>query len=150
MQAKTKLPLVIVGAIQNRFAKRLRKKYASEKILFCGSVYDVEKLNALRWYSNIYFHGHSVGGTNPSLLEAMASSALICAHDNVFNRAVLGLDAFYFNDRGDIKNLLEKQLVKQNFLPLIYNNLKKIVEDYNWGKINKAYENLFNKSVALK
>jgi hypothetical protein len=60
-------------------------------------VYEQPKLTALKKYCSLYFHGHSCGGTNPSLLEAMAGSALVCAHDNAFNRAVLGEDALYFS-----------------------------------------------------
>ena len=68
-------------------------------IQFLGSIYDINLLNNLRYFSNLYFHGHTVGGTNPSLLEAMASSALICAHENVFNQSILSDDAFYFQTK---------------------------------------------------
>lgn len=61
-----------------------------------GGIYNLEHLNNLRYYSKLYFHGHSVGGTNPSLLEAMASQALIAAHNNDFNKGVLKENAFYF------------------------------------------------------
>jgi len=60
-------------------------------------------LNNLRFYSNVYFHGHSVGGTNPSLLEAMASQAFIAAHNNDFNKGVLKENAVYFSNAIDVK-----------------------------------------------
>ena len=59
-----------------------KKKFNDDRIKFVGYIPSIDELNTLRWYSNLYFHGHSVGGTNPSLLEAMASNALICAHEN--------------------------------------------------------------------
>ena len=64
----------------------LNTKYKNE-VIFLGAIYDIEALNNLRFFSKIYFHGHSVGGTNPSLLEAMASSCFIMAQSNEFNRS---------------------------------------------------------------
>ncbi len=61
-----------------------------------GGIYNINTLNNVRYYSNLYFHGHTVGGTNPSLLEAMSSGALICANDNVFNKYILEKEALYF------------------------------------------------------
>src|SRR5437764_11687109 len=90
-------PIIIVGNTNNKYGKYLKKKYSdSRKYIYIGGIYDIVIINNLRYFSNLYFHGHSVGGTNPSLLEAMSSGALIAAHDNVFNRAILEEDAFYF------------------------------------------------------
>ena len=77
---------LVVGKYHiNQFGVYLRKKYKDhQNIRFIGGVYNMEHLNNLRYYSNLYFHGHTVGGTNPSLLEAMASNALIVSHDNIF------------------------------------------------------------------
>ena len=79
----------------------------SRLIFFLGYVADIDKLNNLRYYSNIYFHGHSVGGTNPSLLEAMASNALICSHKNIFNSSILNNDAIYFSNQEELINTIE-------------------------------------------
>lgn len=76
----------------------------------------------MRYYSNLYFHGHTVGGTNPSLLEAMGSGALICAHDNIFNKAILKDDAFYFKNHKDIFKIA-LELNKKSHNNLIKNNL---------------------------
>ncbi len=99
--AKTKRKLIIIGNVNSTpSGLRWKQKYASDEIIFLGTVFDIQKLNNLRFFSNLYFHGHSVGGTNPSLIEAMASKSLICSHENEFNRAVLGEEAFYFeNDK---------------------------------------------------
>ena len=75
-------------------------------IRFVGAIYDINLLNNLRYFSKLYFHGHSVGGTNPSLLEAMASKALIAAHNNDFNKGVLQENALYFSSALEVKKNL--------------------------------------------
>ncbi|HNQ28171.1 MAG TPA: glycosyltransferase family 1 protein, partial [Aquaticitalea sp.] len=97
-------------------------------------------LNNLRYYSRYYFHGHSVGGTNPSLLEAMASNALIVAHGNVFNKSILGDQAVYFENSTDIEAVLKEDTAfcnKETFTKL---NAKKIELFYTWDAINASYE----------
>lgn len=104
-------------------------------------------MNNLRYYSNLYFHGHSVGGTNPSLLEAMASQALIMAHNNDFNRGVLSENAYYFSNAEDVKKML-LGVSKMNSLNFIKNNYEAIVNHFNWEKINAAYLRLFEECMA--
>jgi glycosyltransferase involved in cell wall biosynthesis len=143
LESQTSAPLLIVGSFANKYGMQLNRKYAAGNIIFTGGIYDSEKLNALRFFSNIYFHGHSVGGTNPSLLEAMAASALVCAHDNVFNREVLNDEGFYFKNKYDVAGLLGREISKNNFPSFINENKKKIAEKYDWGIITSAYETLF-------
>jgi hypothetical protein len=107
-----------------------------------GGIYNQEVLNNLRFFSNIYFHGHTVGGTNPSLLEAMASSALICAHDNIFNKAILGDDALYFQSKENVKEILNNSQ-KDQFTSILLNNTSKIREIFNWDKIINDYQDHF-------
>lgn len=137
-------PLLIIGSTQNKTGSSLRKRYECEQIRFQGAIFNQKLLNNLRHYCAIYFHGHSAGGTNPSLLEAMAAGALICAHDNVFNREVLGRNAFYFTGPKDIEELLQSGEIKpedrENF---ISNNIKTIKTRYNWEKIINNYHRLF-------
>jgi glycosyltransferase involved in cell wall biosynthesis len=110
-------------------------------------VYNIDQLNSLRHYSHLYFHGHSVGGTNPSLLEAMASSALIVANDNVFNRAVLEEDAFYFSDAAQIAKLLNSDLQKDHYNHFIERNRRKIDESYSWEHITDLLETSLRAAV---
>ena len=144
LQAETSLPLVIVGNHSGRFGRYLTKKYASEKIIFAGGIFEKSKLDELRRYSSLYFHGHSAGGTNPSLLEAMAASALICAHDNPFNREVLGGNAYYFKETKEVADVIQKinnnGRVNSEF---IKKNLEKVRADYTWEQVCKSYETLF-------
>jgi len=80
-----------------------------------------------------------VGGTNPSLLEAMSSYAVICAHNNDFNKAILKNDAFYFNCSKCITALLNKESIEES-KSFIENNIEKINTKYNWKKILDEYE----------
>ncbi|CAN5565423.1 glycosyltransferase [soil metagenome] len=147
VQSGTQVPFLVIGNQQTPYGKFLVNKYAAyPHIRFIGGIYNQNHLNNLRWHCRYYFHGHSVGGTNPSLLEAMASGAYILAHDNVFNRDVLGQDAWYFRDSAEAASLLKAPeklaLSREEFLST---NKQKIIEQFNWGKIAGAYEALFLK-----
>jgi glycosyltransferase involved in cell wall biosynthesis len=132
---------LVIGNTVNKHGKYLLKKFEGVKnIVFAGSIFDQKKLHSLKSFCKLYFHGHSVGGTNPSLLEAMASCAMIAAHDNPFNRAVLGNDASYFLTAEDIKNIIDSPAAPKNNV-MICNNLKKIKEKYSWEMISDLYEN---------
>ncbi len=134
-------PLLVVGKTDNTFGKYLVDTYGSKPgIRFMGGIYDITIVNNLRYFSHLYFHGHSVGGTNPSLLEAMGSNSLIAAHDNVFNRAVLGTDAFYFADVDQLVNIIRTTTVKSEHTKLLDNNHRKIRDQYNWPRIVDEYE----------
>lgn len=149
LEAETAFPLLVVGSTNNGHGKYLKKRYASGKIRFMEGIFDKDLLNQLRYNSRLYFHGHSAGGTNPALLEAMAASALICAHDNPFNRSVLGDDAFYFTTHNEIAAQLNNrvgELHHQN--PMIFNNLQKIRSKYNWDKVVTAYYDLFRQILS--
>jgi len=71
---------------------------ASDEVEFIGGVYDQDIVHALRYYARLYVHGHTVGGTNPSLVEALAAGTPVLAHGNHFNTWVAGADSLYFDD----------------------------------------------------
>jgi glycosyltransferase involved in cell wall biosynthesis len=140
--SKQYYPLIIIGSTQNKYGQYLLKKYSSEFIQFPGAIYDQSTINALRHFSSIYFHGHSVGGTNPSLLEAMACGCNIAAHENEFNKAILGDDAYYFLNQEDVKKIIS--LPNQDVISQYRkNNIEKIKTTYSWGKIISDYEAIF-------
>jgi glycosyltransferase involved in cell wall biosynthesis len=143
-----KMPFLVIGNHQTKFGDYLKEKFKNySNIRFIGAVYNHEHLDNLRWFSNFYFHGHSVGGTNPSLLEAMASKALILAHNNDFNRAILGENAYYFSNAEEVKNLT-LEIKKNDNLHLIQNNFDAIESEFNWDKINDKYLQLFKNCLA--
>jgi glycosyltransferase involved in cell wall biosynthesis len=133
---------LVVGNYEGtKFGKYLYNKFKDNNaIKFLGGIFDLEKLNSLRKYSNLYFHGHSVGGTNPSLLEAMASEAFIIAHNNEFNKGILQEDAYYFEDSKQVA-YYTNMLKKQNHTAFLKNNLNKIQSQFNWERINNQYLN---------
>ena len=140
---------LVVGNTDNTYGNYIRSKFQNyENIKFAGAIYDLEKLNNLRYHSNIYFHGHTVGGTNPSLLEAMASNSLICSNDNKFNRAVLGTDAFYFSTPADVAlNLTVTLKTSPSYQQMIANNLQKISSIYTCDNIINSYASHFESIV---
>jgi len=149
LMSKQEIPLVLVGKTDNKFGKYLKQKYSNKSILFTGGIYDADAINNLRHFSALYFHGHSVGGTNPSLLEAMACGCSIAAHENQFNRAILAENAFYFSSRNDIHSIIEQQSHDVRLVSAhVKNNLENIRSLYNWPKIVDQYEHLF--FVALE
>ncbi len=136
--------LVVIGNTRTRFGTHLQRSFGkNRKILFAGTIYDVSRINSLRHYSALYYHGHSIGGTNPSLLEAMAASAFIVAHDNPYNREVLRSNAWYFSDADDVAALTgrytETRKIRSEFSSA---NLHAIKTRYNWEGIIDKYERI--------
>ena len=145
-QENGKRPLIIVGKTNTPHGKELVAKYGNEKsIKFVGGIYDFDKINSIRHYSFAYFHGHSVGGTNPSLLEAMASDCFILANDNIFNKAVLGNNAIYYHSAETVTTLLNQidELANSYKLDFIKNNLDVIRTEYSWEKLVDEHEKYF-------
>ena len=141
-----KRPLVVVGKTNTPYGEHLVERYGRDRnIRFVGGIYDFRKLNSIRHYSYAYFHGHSVGGTNPSLLEAMASGCFILAHDNIFNRAVLGENALYYGSTDAATEMLDgiDQAVSIHKKEYTERNLEVIRRDYSWEKLVDEHEEYF-------
>ncbi|QNK64718.1 DUF1972 domain-containing protein [Pedobacter sp. PAMC26386] len=139
------IPFLVVGKHETSYGEYVKQKYAAyPQIQFVGGIYNIDILNSLRHYSKIYFHGHTVGGTNPSLLEAMASSSLICANDNPFNKYILESDALYFQDAEEVKEHLLKVVYDgELYQSMIANNRDKIAQIYDWELIVAQYAQHF-------
>ena len=143
-----KTPILVIGNHETKYGNFLKTKYKEyENIRFLGGIYNIDHLNNLRYFSNIYFHGHSVGGTNPSLLEAMASKAFVIAHNNHFNKAILKENGCYFSNPQEVKNILET-IKKNDNLQLVQNNFDAIENEFNWDKINGEYLQLFEECIS--
>jgi glycosyltransferase involved in cell wall biosynthesis len=138
---------LVIGSTKNTFGTKMEKEFASEKIIFPGANYNKTELDVLRNQCYIYYHGHSVGGTNPSLLEAMASGALISAHKNEFNESILGQNGLYFSDS---KEIIQQQISipESNREGLIKNLQQEIQEKYSWNIIAQAYLDVFEKALG--
>lgn len=139
----SKRPFLVIGNHNTQYGNFLKEKYSDVKcIRFCGGIYDIVDLNNLRYFTRLYFHGHSVGGTNPSLLEAMGSQSLICAHKNIFNYSILGDDALYFETADDVKFCIES-VYKSLMESKVKNNYQKVQMLYSWDKIVESYKKHF-------
>jgi glycosyltransferase involved in cell wall biosynthesis len=103
--------LVILGNYKHDNAyHRAIQEAASPEVVFLGAIYDKAVVQSLRYYAKLYVHGHQVGGTNPSLVEALGAANPILAHDNQFNRWVAGPDQTYFRDLDDCSAALDHLL----------------------------------------
>lgn len=140
---------LVVGSVENKLGRCLVQKFKEDnRIVFTGGIYNhPQKIHSLKYYSSLYFHGHSVGGTNPSLLEAMASRSLIASHDNAFNRSVLHQDAFYFSTYHDVKEIIENPHRNAQKMGMVNNNLKRIQEQFNWDNVINKYEDFLQRCV---
>ena len=150
--AADKKTFIVVGGLKTPFAQYLLDKFAAyDHIKFVGAIYDFDKLNALRREACLYFHGHSVGGTNPSLLEAMASESLIVAHDNTFNKNIVLENGYYFKDSKDVAVLIDtinkSEVINQT---KIQGNLTSIHTKFSWKMIIQQYEELFSKEYKKR
>jgi len=150
LASQTRYPLCIIGNTSTRMGKYLLKKYGGTNIIFPGAVYDTETINNLRYFSSIYFHGHSVGGTNPSLLEAMACDCRVVAHNNSFNRSVLGEDADYFRKVEDIILVINTAIDENIIQKRKKSNIEKIRSVYDPQKIIDDYEKLMVQAISTK
>ncbi len=90
-------PVVVVGPFDNPEGRALQQL---PNVRLLGGQFDAGLLDSLRAHCGLYIHGHSAGGTNPSLLQAIAAGCAIAAHDNAFNRGILGDSALYFTTEG--------------------------------------------------
>lgn len=131
--------LVFIGNwVHSTYAQNLRKEYAGmANIKLLDSIYDLDTLFTLRSHATVYVHGHSAGGTNPSLVEAMFFGFPIIAYNVVYNRETTHNQAYYFSNTDELVHILSRKNLHAK-------SLKQIAEDnYTWLHIAKQYEALY-------
>jgi glycosyltransferase involved in cell wall biosynthesis len=136
----TSLPLVIVGNWENSdFGKEMRKKYEQHNhIHLLNPIYNQHTLNEIRCGSKIYIHGHSAGGTNPSLVEAMSLGLPIFAYAVNYNKETTSNQALFFEDSSELVSLIEKR--NDIDLALYGQKMQEIADqDYVWSIIAEKY-----------
>ena len=126
----------------SNFGRELRKKYKNEKnFVLMDPVYELDILFNIRKNCNIYIHGHSAGGTNPSLVEMMHVGVPVFAYDCQFNRYSTENKAEYFSSSDELKELLETDI---DALKANANDMNEIaLRRYTWDKITKQYEKIY-------
>ena len=102
IKSKSSMPYMIIGNHITPYADYLKDKYRNKGVYFLGSIFKKDHLDTLRHFSEFYLHGHSVGGTNPALLEAIAAKAFILTHNNLFNNTVIHDNGTYFSNSSDL------------------------------------------------
>lgn len=151
IKSKTKKPLVIIGNFLNSDYEKTITDMMDEmdedkKIVFTGGLYNQKALNMLRQNCFGYIHGHSVGGTNPSLIEAMVMKNILLTHRNQFNEEVCEDSALYFKDSEELKTKMD-DIDKYPEKYQIMKNLAffRVKQEYSWEKIVTEYDDLFDK-----
>lgn len=136
--------LLLVGNTSGLYGELLRKM-APPHAVFAEGIYDQKKLSALRKHCLAYIHGHSVGGTNPSLLEAMAAGNVCICHDNKYNRETTGDSMIYFRDEKELSRSVQQaeNLKAEEKTAYAHAGRRRISEYYNWERISEKYIRLF-------
>lgn len=113
---------------------------ASPEVLFPGAIYEAAQVQALRVHARAYLHGHTVGGTNPSLVEALWAGNAVIAHDNPFNRGTAGDAQFYFTDGDSCAAAIERVLADETALGIARTAALRRAESFRWDDVLAAYE----------
>jgi glycosyltransferase involved in cell wall biosynthesis len=153
--ANSKKKLVIVGDVPyvDSYAANL-KSQANGRLVFPGVVTDGDELSALFQHCFVYLHGHEFGGTNPTLLQALASGCAVCALDTAFNRETLLDDEYglYFTKEPGALAAIIEELEKRpdGLLPLREKAMQRIRDNYTWEKIVDQYSALFSELTGRR
>lgn len=139
-----KMPLVMVGNWKNStYGIETKKKYSEKKnLILLDAIYDRKKLDVLRSNSALYIHGHSAGGTNPSLAEAMYLGLPVFAFASGYNEHTTEHKAVYFKNENELLSLIDN--IDQLDLKKISENLKEVAERaYRWKIVADSYKKIF-------
>jgi glycosyltransferase involved in cell wall biosynthesis len=146
LRSTARMPLVVVGSApySDDYTQRLRDLVAHDpRVRLLGGLWDQTQLDQLYANSLMYLHGHSVGGTNPSLLRAMGGGTAVAAWDVNFNREVLGADGLFFDSPGALAGLLEKAETAPEAMRRAGAELRRrAASAYRWDDVATGYESL--------
>ena len=114
---------------------------ASSEVVFPGAIYDKTAVQALRFHARAYCHGHMVGGTNPSLVEALWCGNAVLAHRNRFNVWTAGAEQFFFSDTDECERLVDRILTDDLAVARARAAARlRAAQDFNWADILRQYE----------
>lgn len=149
MRSNSQKDFAIITNVNDKFLNELEENLHfknDKRIKFVGTVYDQELLKKIRENAYAYFHGHTVGGTNPSLIEALGSTDLNLLVDVGFNREVAEDSALYWSSKsGSLASLIDQadQLAFDEIAKMGRRAKKRVAEEYTWNKICGQYEEVF-------
>ncbi|MFK0402227.1 DUF1972 domain-containing protein [Microbacterium sp. NPDC090225] len=145
-------PLVVVGSAPyaaEYTAAIDRIAAADPRIRLLGAVYDQSLLDALYHHASTYLHGHSVGGTNPSLLRAMGAGTAVIAFDVVFNREVLDEQGWFFRTPADVATAVDAAESDAEAVAAASAAARRRAADaFSWDDVAATYEDLARRLVA--
>jgi glycosyltransferase involved in cell wall biosynthesis len=142
-------PLVVVGSApyQDAYIAQLRSLAQGADVRFVGGIWDQDLLNQLYANARSYLHGHSVGGTNPSLLRALGCAAPVTAYDVNFNREVTGGHARFFSSISDVAGAIsaddEYEAIGRGADGRDY-----VAKHYRWDDVTDRYEAMLRSMVG--
>lgn len=120
---------------------------ASPEVVFLGAIYDPDTVQALRYHSLGYLHGHTVGGTNPSLVEALAAGNPVIAHDNKYNTWVAGEAGLYFTTTAEAEKRIDQLLQNSELAEQLGRAARQRYEtEFTWDHVAGQYEALLRKA----
>ena len=151
MKSQSKRDFALITNVNDKFLHELEQKLhfkRDKRIKFVGTVYDQELLKKIRENAYAYFHGHTVGGTNPSLIEALGSTNLNLLIDVGFNKEVAEDCALYWTrEPGDLAKLIDQadEMRDEDIIELGNKAKKRVARYFTWDEISKKYEQIFLK-----
>ena len=149
-------PLVVVGSApySQWYVEKVREAAGDDpRIRFTGGIYDQQLLDELYANCLAYIHGHSVGGTNPSLLRAMGAGAPVLAYDVEFNREVTAGEALFWADAGGLTAILDhiaSGAQDDRLAALRSAGQQRVRDAYQWDAVTDAYERLIQRLAARR
>lgn len=153
LSSASALPLVVVGSApySARYTMQIRELAASDdRVRLLGGVWDQDLLNALYANARCYLHGHSVGGTNPTLLRAMGAGAPVLAFDVTFNREVLGDTGRFFTGPEALAGLVDQEEADADACR--HRGLRgqaRAAALYDWDAVTDGYESMCERLVKV-
>lgn len=152
MESRSEKDFAIITNVNEAFLNELENKLhfkRDKRIKFVGTVYNQELLKKIRENAYAYFHGHTVGGTNPSLIEALGSTDLNLLVDVGFNKEVAQNGALYWkSDDGELAKLIDyaDTMSKEDISILGRVAKERVRKEYTWTKISQMYAEVFEKN----
>lgn len=140
--------LVVLGKFfpdENSYHKKILD-VASSEVIFPGAIYDRNIVHALRQFARFYVHGHRVGGTNPSLVEALGAGSAILAHDNMFNAWVAGKSALWFEGEEDCAPLIVQLFEEDALVERLRENAREQFKSFTWPAVLSKYESVLKQA----
>lgn len=137
--------LVLVANMNTKLYSKLSSRIEeAPNIIFNGPIYDKKELAFLKTNCRYYIHGHSVGGTNPSLIEALAGGCNILIHDNDFNKDVIGKYGQTWSDQMELESLISKNAKRST---TIDEQKLYCAERFDWKLIAEKHLELFERII---